>query len=193
MSEKTPIRKSMLRVGPWTTEQDTLDWTYCGHACLIVRGPFWSLNGYVGIEIGHPLYKVDHDKELPILQEAYDKMMQGSLPDPDDKDAPAPAFGVMIGLMAGKIEMRPSNVLEVHGGITYCGGRVYGDPQERTELWWYGFDTAHGGDFAPGLFSFPHSNWDYFREHDVYRDLAYVKAQTELLADGVVALQKILN
>jgi hypothetical protein len=46
--------------------------------------------------------------------------------------------------------------VSVHGGITY--GRACEDPichvpapGEPDDVWWFGFDCAHGGDFKPGL------------------------------------------
>lgn len=101
----------------------------------------------------------------------------------------------------------------VHGGLTFAHGCGHGDPArdichspgvgEPDDVWWLGFDCAHGGDLAPRirslLDSLPHNQRppeissavatllldDYFR--DTYRDQAYVEAQVAALARQVAA------
>jgi hypothetical protein len=53
--------------------------------------------------------------------------------------------------------------LEVHGGITYDKNN------------WIGFDCAHSGDLAPAS----------KESYGVYRNFAYVKAETQRLAEQV--------
>jgi len=72
----------------------------------------------------------------------------------------------------------------VHGGVTYTdkcrpdiGVCHVPEPGESDDFWWLGFDTAHGGDFAPGmpaLSVFPEAG---------YKDLAYVHRSCERLAE----------
>src|SRR5262252_7143826 len=51
---------------------------------------------------------------------------------------------------------------DVHGGLTFAGPCMKGvpqdhavchcpDPGESDDVWWLGFDCAHGYDFSPGL------------------------------------------
>ncbi len=72
--------------------------------------------------------------------------------------------------------------VDVHGGITYAEPRPPKDvPDTDGRWWWIGFDTGHAGDFMPAT-SFllgrtePHDG-------EVYRDLAYVRHETEQLAE----------
>ena len=37
---------------------------------------------------------------------------------------------------------------DVHGGLTYSGGGKNSDYPIKSDLWWLGFDCAHGGDRA---------------------------------------------
>lgn len=37
---------------------------------------------------------------------------------------------------------------DVHGGLTYSGGGKNSDYPIKSDLWWFGFDCAHGGDRA---------------------------------------------
>ena len=64
--------------------------------------------------------------------------------------------------------------IDVHGGITYAEIRA------ADGHFWIGFDTGHAGDFMPGV------AWLLNRgpaEDEVYKDLAYVRAETERLAE----------
>jgi len=88
--------------------------------------------------------------------------------------------------------------IDAHGGLTYSA-KCYGDichvpkPGEPDDVWWFGFDCAHAMDLAPGLeaieMSIPairkrreeHPVPDRYR--DVYRDMAYVRKETEKLAE----------
>lgn len=62
--------------------------------------------------------------------------------------------------------------VSVHGGLTFSD-EINGDK------WWVGFDCAHSGDLTPGVTVF---------KGDVYRDVAYVKAEVESLADQLAAM-----
>lgn len=84
---------------------------------------------------------------------------------------------------------------EAHGGLTFSGpcqegGNICHVPQEGepADVFWFGFDCAHAGDAMPAV-AFP--GMPVFRMpmfgDSVYRDLAYVKAEVEALADQIVA------
>lgn len=68
---------------------------------------------------------------------------------------------------------RPDALIDVHGGLTYAGHGVRGCEMNEGR-WWFGFDTAHAGDFVPGL----GTHWP----EDEVRDFAYVRQHVESLA-----------
>jgi len=83
----------------------------------------------------------------------------------------------------------------VHGGLTYadrCDGHVchVPAPGEPEDVWWLGFDHAHGGDMCPGrerinayYSAFPLGDPDgSFEAYGRYRDMAYVIKGVEDLA-----------
>lgn len=76
-----------------------------------------------------------------------------------------------------------------HGGITYgrpCAGSVCHVPKpgEPENVWWLGFDCAHGGDLSPGHAKWRRENgFDRWHDEDVYRDQTYVTAQVKRLAE----------
>lgn len=82
----------------------------------------------------------------------------------------------------------------VHGGITYaepCNGHIchVPEPGESDDVFWLGFDAAHAGDLQPltqKLLRDLRHDADVFMRDDVYRDMAYMRAQCECLADQAV-------
>lgn len=71
----------------------------------------------------------------------------------------------------------------VHGGLTYsnmCGGHVchVPEPGESDHVWWLGFDCSHAFDYAPTMGSF-----GLLIEGAEYRNIAYVRAEVEKLAE----------
>jgi hypothetical protein len=95
-----------------------------------------------------------------------------------------PRGHALFGLTYDEVDVR------VHGGLTYasrCEAPICHVPQpgESDEIWWFGFDCAHGGDLIPGMQAVM-GNLQAFRG-DIYRDLAYVKAETDQLADQLKA------
>lgn len=139
--------------GKWKTEVHRLNWKAHGLDCMIVRQPHSGhLCGYVGLPPGHPLYG-----------KAY-----------NDSDFPT---------------------LDVHGGITYsekCHGFVCHIPEvgEPDELFWHGFDCMHSGDMSPrdllmhemALEGKMSSAFLKQEGYESYKDVEYVKAETENLA-----------
>ncbi len=81
-------------------------------------------------------------------------------------------------------------VAAVHGGVDYaeaCQGVICHVPQagEPEELWWVGFDCAHFADFSPGSETWmcQHIPDRKARTFGVYKDVAWVTAETEYLAE----------
>lgn len=85
----------------------------------------------------------------------------------------------------------PEGRFEVHGGITYsdkCAGHIchVPEPGEPDDVWWFGFDCAHSGDFCPGM----HGAFGVLqgRSLESYKDIEYVKAEVEKLAEQLAAV-----
>ncbi len=103
--------------------------------------------------------------------------------------------------------------VEVHGGLTYAsacdGSRICHIPKpgEPADVWWFGFDCAHGGDYSPRSnkewgngYPWPDHKYDHataiVREQadgwaagEVYRDLTYVQTETNRLAEQLLTLR----
>ncbi len=81
--------------------------------------------------------------------------------------------------------------VEVHGGLTYsaaCDGTHICHvpaPGESEDRWWLGFDCAHASDTAPAMDARMRAAGLDDRSGEVYRDMAYARAETERLAEQV--------
>lgn len=85
----------------------------------------------------------------------------------------------------------------VHGGLTYsdhCHGEIchVPAPGEPDNVWWFGFDCAHGGDIIPSFNAIPGihvmSSTSPFGE--TYKDVKYVRREVEELAKQLSQLVK---
>jgi hypothetical protein len=79
--------------------------------------------------------------------------------------------------------------VSVHGGLTYSDacqedGHIchVAQPGEPEHVWWFGFDCNHAFDYAPGMAA-RMREFGHYSAEDAYRDLAYVQAETNRLAE----------
>jgi len=96
--------------------------------------------------------------------------------------------------------------VSVHGGLTYaslCADAICHVPKpgEPEDVWWFGFDCGHAGDFSPQMHAFLSSRGRREQPYDhagavaagrfdveVYRTLDYVQDETNHLAEQLVVL-----
>lgn len=76
------------------------------------------------------------------------------------------------------------HLVEVHGGPTYsnkCRPPICHNPKpgEVEDLWWIGFDCAHGGDIIPAISHLAGR----------YRDMDYIREETNRLTDQLGLLE----
>jgi hypothetical protein len=103
-----------------------------------------------------------------------------------------PEIGILCGYVAipeghpWHREVGEHSDVDVHGGITYARDHAPHSGRRLDVLgaWWIGFDTGHAGDFAPGVAAILGRGP---RPDEVYKDLAYVRAETERLAEQAKA------
>src|SRR5947209_3531858 len=149
-----------LKSGPWDNEPDKAQWQFSPTiACMVHRGGGQAWCGYVGVTKGHPLFGMNYDE----VEEKYD--------------------------------------IQVHGGLTFsamCDGdeengicHVATDEKGKDiRAWWLGFDCAHYRDLRPNfadayMAKFDEDMADKYPLAQVYRDYAYVRAETERLAEQI--------
>lgn len=133
-------------------------WMSSGLLCATVVGPVLQINGYVCVPEGHPWHRVDYSE--PLCPTDCPDSMRGE------------DYCTWEHSLEGKVE--------VHGGVTFSGDDLSDGLLPSEGGWWFGFDTCHSGDFAPGL---PYNSPD-----DVLRDDAYVEMHTDLMALQLAAV-----
>lgn len=102
--------------------------------------------------------------------------------------------GVPLG---SKLAALNDESVDVHGGLTFggpCrpGSPICHTPQEgEPEVYWHGFDCCHAYDYKPSDSKHARGRTDdlFAQGDDVYRDVAYVTAEVQRLADQLGALQ----
>ncbi len=77
--------------------------------------------------------------------------------------------------------------VDVHGGLTYadkCQGSIchVAKPGEPDDVWWFGFDCSHPGDYSPA-----YDKPGCYDSDSRYRDIGYVTAETKRLAEQLAA------
>lgn len=168
------IDKSAWGDGPWQTEPDRVDFVANGFACLLLRHPnhgHWC--GYVGVPREHPAYE---------RTENYDLDFHGTVN------------------------------YAAHCSPPICHVPEPGMPDD---VWWLGGDFGRIWDLCPGVASSIGRAHEFIRMVDpigaaaieefeqrvadrklqrpvflrgVYRDVAYVRAETERLAEQLAAM-----
>lgn len=86
--------------------------------------------GYVGVPTEHPLYGVSYGDSSPAL-EGY-----------VNADTEMGKRGIFPMLLANGNFNTPDTVFNVHGSVTFADKL----PHTDSDLWWFGFDSHHGGD-----------------------------------------------
>lgn len=168
----TTVDKSTWEDGPWQHEPDKMVWVdpETDLDCMIVRNGVGSLCGYVGVPEGHPWFGLDYSSKVC---------------DVDTCDEDEDVYWC---------SHRVDSLLDAHGGITFAGGcREDGvreesichiaQPGRPSEVWWFGFDCAHAGDFCPGMDARYPAHLKYPRiGGERYRDVPYVANEVASLA-----------
>lgn len=103
--------------------------TSMGHRC-----------GYVGVPKSHILYGHDYSAIIPLaLKEKQEEVLAGTI----GKRGP-----MAILASACTKEQKIDLLFDVHGSLTYSGGRDYPVQNQSGTWWFFGFDCGHYGDRA---------------------------------------------
>jgi len=168
----------------WETESDRMTWTAHGLRCHIRRRmPTKHLCGYVAVGADHLLFGKDYSDSI-------------CLPDSENMVFDPEKIGV-LGALCAKVEKDGSvpiyALFSVHGGVTFSG--VLSDMPDDT--WWFGFDAAHAGDLSPSpnpmLFFAQFLEGQGPFEEGIYRNMAYMKGETEKLANQLASFANLLD
>ena len=109
------------------------DFTYKGYRCVVIFTDFGHRCGYVGVPLGHPLYKKEFTDHLDILRSELDNEEFGK----------RGILSLFSAVYDDNDRIKMDLYFNVHGSLTYSGD---GDYPVESNLWWLGFDCAHYGD-----------------------------------------------
>jgi hypothetical protein len=153
------------------------DWiTDAGFRAVVTMGDLGHRCGYVGLPSSHPLFGADYGDEIECLAD----LPEG---EPIGKRGIIP---LLCAAAEGRIPRSPEMTFDVHGGLTYAGGKD--DYPVNSDLWWFGYDCGHSGDKPSPEYcqrmrkEFPDKPY-MWRDHDgIHRSLDYCVAECESLA-----------
>lgn len=105
-----------------------------------------------------------------------------------------------LGALCGYVAVNPGHPwyglsediqVKVHGGITFTGPCDSESPichtpmpGEPDDVWWVGFDCAHGGDLVPSFTKYG------FYKNDSYRTVEYVQSEIQQLVAQAIQAAK---
>jgi hypothetical protein len=146
--------------------------------CCIQRFPaFGSYNAYVGIPAGHPFYGKDWNYKV-----------KASLDEVKFNGNYMALLCSALGSEDFEEEVPLSLFLQCHGGVTYAKTCCPGIDQDVIgDLWWFGFDTAHAGDYKVFETDIDRK-YPIYNEDEPYRDFDYVKNEVKKLAEQLAKL-----
>lgn len=131
--------------------------TDLGHRC-----------GYVGLTKKHPLYGIPYNEESAYLK----------FPEKENIGKRG-----ILAVICSNGKATPEVVFDVHGSITYSGGRDY--PVKSDGLWWFGFDCGHLGDGREASFHEISGLRNLYAD-DPIRDTEFCVQECESLAQQLV-------
>jgi len=156
------------------------DFMHEGFRCAVIMTDMGHRCGYVGIPKDHPLHGIEYTAKAKCLPKA------------DVSEQPIGKRGIIPLLCLDENEdyLSAECYFNVHGGITYSGGRNY--PVESDGLWWFGYDCAHcddGKDYEAIENEYVKEIELQFPSHGVVRTNAYCVQECKNLAEQLKAVK----
>lgn len=169
MAKEIENKLKEFGAGPWMDEPDHVEFEHEGVPCIIHRNAMGAWCGYAAVPPGHPWHGKKYSDRVPCAN-------RGEL----GIVSPIAAFLEAAHEEDGLVSL--DCLVDVHGGLTYsekCQGDICHEAKsgEPGDVWWFGFDCSHSGDLTPSMLKYGGYRGD------VYRDQAYVTAQTKRLAE----------
>lgn len=196
--------------GPWDDEPDKVQFADAetGYPCLIVRGILGNLCGYVGVPSSHPWYGLVYGECVRGCTDEYCGHCPDNLTDvhggltfsgycADTSHDAWERYREVFARSGEEAQRYPNGDaarrLREWGPVVDCYERWRARMEacaichipvknEPDEVWWFGFDCAHLGDWVPGLTRFRSSFGMDPEEDDFYCTVDYVRNQIEALA-----------
>lgn len=195
--------------GAWDDEPDKRQWQdpATGLPCLINRGPSGALCGYVGVPDAHPLHGLSYDECWNAIEphahggltfasgcsdtgrERFNKMTaaiparkkEASIyPRGDSANWLRDWLPSLDNFEAWQSRIQATSICHITGE---------GEPDN---IWWFGFDCAHAGDFCPKYSArYGDKNEGYDNDPpwpaETYKTIRYVEREVARLAEQLAA------
>jgi hypothetical protein len=165
--------------GPWSGEADKIGWIdeETGLRCIMLRQKDGTLSGYVGVDIGHPLFGYD-SQAIPLeLSNSVHGGISYAKACEDNR------FAKVRGEPRSE-RYTVCHVTRVRKVTPIETVRTTEDEFPDDDVWWLGFDTNHRGDLVPRD-PFGRSS----KKRGVYRDQSYVYSHCIALARRLKAIE----
>lgn len=107
------------------------DFTYKGYRCVVIFGDMGYRCGYVGIPVGHELYKKDYGDYLDIKKSEIEEQELGK----------RGMMSLLFSAWDNDDRVKMDMYFNVHGSLTFSND--YPDYPVESNLWWLGFDCGH--------------------------------------------------
>ncbi|MGF6877347.1 hypothetical protein [Paraburkholderia sp. MM5477-R1] len=169
---------------PWETEPHEAAFIANGLQCFMMRNDMQVWCGYVGVPASHVLYELDRLDLVPFPETWRDRHVL-----PDEQGI----VNVFLSMFRDARNEIPEShaplamVLSAHGGLSFSG-RLSSWP----DLWFFGFDCGHAGDYSPGLHQVLLGSGYLQRGPDfagplfsTYRTFDYVQSEVISLSDQI--------
>jgi len=158
---------------------------YKGLRCAVLLGASLGHRcGYVGIGQDHPLYNINYNEEIPEALKAKWRIIEDT--------QTTGKRGVFTLLLYDPAHPRVEVMFDVHGSLTYSGGKD-NYPVQNSGLWWFGFDCGHCDD-APdtkAMLEYGFTPSPYMSGHGgTVRTLDYCINECHSLADQLLEVAK---
>lgn len=148
---------------------------HLGLDCVVVMQSAGHRCGYVGVQMGHPLYGKDYTDYLDITKdEIADKEIRGT-------------FALIGAILDKDKRVKIEAYFDVHGGITYANGGIGSTYPIESNRWWFGFDCAHFDD-AP---DFDSARKLFSGDEDTLKRLDNLQKASDLYPSNFCAVRSV--
>ena len=165
--------------GAWNTEADKVSWVddETGLGCIMLRQTNGTISGYVGVGPDHPLFGFESDAvPVDMAADVHGGITYG-------KACEANRFDRVAWGDPRKERYTVCHTTFVRTVQDYRTVRTTENEFEHEDLWWFGFDTSHPGDFVPK------ARVAQRHKGDVYRDQGFVYENCIALARKLKSIE----
>jgi len=182
--------------GEWDDEPHEESFVHAELPCMIRRNSaIGHLCGYVGVPPSHPFYRKGYDElynQMGVDIDVHGGLTFAHLGGHREVYCESEKPACYDRAMKSYGDLTPEEMTEMSEYLiaTTRVERWEPDEEDRWQegFWWFGYDTAHFGDYGPPTNpAVARIMSDHPRSDETYKNWAYVKKETEHLAEQLAA------